>query len=1191
MNWTNEQQSAIDFPVSDIIVSAAAGSGKTAVMSERIINRLTAEDYVDIDRILVVTYTKAAASEIKERVMKKILDKLSDGKNEILSNQLVKIQNSHFCTIHSFCLDLIRKNFYILGIDPNVKIADESETQMLKQNAVNYVINEGYESGDEKFKNIAAFYYRKKDTRLAELILSTYGFSRTMPSSDKWLEMLPELYENDFKVKEIAYDIFKQTIKYITSTLNYAVELCTKQGECAAYINLLSSDLETYDDLLRINDYERIYSCVNDIKFKKWVTDKNIDSEFTALIKKIRDDAKKEFDDIKKKYFAYDPNFVKKINNNAASDIKCLVSLVKKFADKFDELKREANLIDFSDFEHMALRLLKNDDGTPTDTAKYISEQFDEIYIDEYQDCNNLQNEIFKYISGEYRGKPNVFCVGDMKQSIYSFRDANPLLFKQKIDSYNMFDGKTHYEHNKILLNSNFRSRKEILNFVNTLFYRTMSPQCGELEYNNDEMLSYGSDFEDVNPDTKYIDIDIIDKDNGFDTFSEIAESNLTKVEAEAVHVAEKIKKYISDGYVLYDRKEKKTRTAKYSDIVVLMRGMKSSAPIFERIFKKMEIPVYSDKSEEYFDSEEIVFLTSLLKIIDNPDDDISLAAAMKNPVFGFDENDFLKIRLIDKNISFYSCICKYKDSADDELSDKISEFLCKINDFYEKSRYMETDELINYVVIKINFYTYLSTFTDSELKKTNVRFLIQKAKDFEKTNFKGIFSFIRYIDNLKMSDDTKVESARVLGENDNVVRIMSIHKSKGLEFPIVFLARLGSEIRLKEDTKPAIYHSELGIGADSYSGGKVIAKTKSLNKIIVRYQKFKEYISEEMRVLYVALTRPTEKLVLSGVCSLATKVLSKIEYQLANQDERIDPFLIMKSKNFLEIILFGIMRSGGYQADSMSFEMKKYDDGCKYNVSLINMNEIDFDKNPACDMNWEDMYESCTDNYTKISNMLSFEYPYKASSYLPSNMTVTEVKRLSDDDQDLLYDTVSLETPKNFASSKKIYGARLGTLVHKIVEKVNFENIGDENCLDLLIDDMKSKRIIDDNESECIPKDRINRFFSSKLAERMKNNISSLRREFSFKIMIDSSEIFSDANDDNMIIQGTIDAFFIESDENAVIVDYKTDSVLNVNSKDIAEKYKIQIDCYAKAVEKMLNIKVKEKIIYLFATGETINL
>lgn len=1186
MKWTKEQQSAIDFPVSDIIVSAAAGSGKTAVMSERIINRLTGEDFVDIDRILVVTYTKAAASEIKERVMKKIMDKISEGSDNELTKQLIKLPNSHFCTIHSFCLDLIRKNFFRLGIDPNVKIADESETEMLKQNAVSYVLNRAYESNEENFRKISSFYYSKNDVKLSNLILSTYDFSRTMPDSGKWLKDLLKPYESTDIINQTV-DILKQAASYARSKTEYAAELCKKYGIYNSYIGILSSDIEIIDGVFSKSDYDEAFDYINSINYARWAQDKSVDPELSARIKKIRDEAKSCITDVRKKYFVYTLRQLKAVNDDVIVVLNQLIKLVTDFSIKFDELKRESNFIDFSDFEHMALKLLKNDDGTPSDVAAEVSESFDEIYIDEYQDCNNIQNEIFKYISGEYRGCPNVFCVGDMKQSIYSFRDANPLLFKKKSDSYKLFDYSNYHKYNKILLNSNFRSRKNIIDFVNSLFYQTMSPACGELEYNSDEMLAYGSDFEEVNPDTQYIDIDIIDKDNGFDEAASVYDSQLSKTEAEAVHVANKIKKYISGGYTLYDRKSKSKRTAKYRDIVVLMRGVKSTAPVFEKVFKKMGIPVYSDKGEEYFESEEIVFLISLLKVIDNPDDDISLVASMKNPFFGFDENDFMEIRMINRDASFYKCICEYKDAFNDKLSAKITKFIMTVKDFYEKSRYMETDELINYVTATIRFYTYLSTFADSELKKTNVRFLIQKAKDFEKTNYKGIFSFIRYIDNLRTSAKSKAEGAKILSENDNVVRIMSIHKSKGLEFPIVFLTCLGSKIMMKDDKNPALYHTKYGIGLDSYRNDKVILKTKTLNKIIMRHKKYREYISEEMRVLYVALTRPTEKLILSGVCSNAGKLLNDTEYSLCGQNKKINPYIISKADNYMQIILLGIMRSSGFQADSMRYRLTKYDDSCKYNVSLINMNNITLDNTVQTDFDWHKFFSGRTDSFKKINKMLSYEYPYKASSSLPSNMTVTEIKRMHEDESEMLFDSVNLDVPKNFSVTHKIYGAALGTVVHKVMEKLDFSNISDENNVVSQLHMMTENKILSEDEFSALPVNKIKRFCLSSLAKRMQCNNDTLKKEFSFKIMIDSNEIFPGVKDDKMIIQGTIDAFFTDADGSVVIVDYKTDSASKSSSEEIASKYKVQIDLYAKALEKMLSVRVKEKIIYLFDTDE----
>ena len=1191
MKWTTPQQNAINIPVSDIIVSAAAGSGKTAVMAERIINRLTGENPVDIDRILVVTYTNAAASEIRERVMKKILEKLSENSSETLQKQLILLNNAHFCTIHSFCLDLLKKYFYKLGIDPMVKTGDEADLEIMLQDSASNVIKEYFANNDEEFYELMNSYANGKEANMQNIILSLYKFSRTMPQSTKWLLNLPSFYsENCTDAEKQIVGFALMALEYVNNEYKKAVETISQTITCEKWLGVISSEQNATQKALKANKtYADFYNAIWGIEFKSLPPTKGENEKNKAYISACRDAAKKTINSLKEKLFGISPEFVAQDNANIYPKIKKLAEAVIKLGNEFDRIKRSKNTIDFSDYEHMTLSLLKNPDNSPSDIAFEISNQFDEIYVDEFQDCNNIQNEIFSLISGGIRNKPNLFCVGDMKQSIYKFRDANPLNFRKRCETSVLYDGKNTQSANKIFLNANFRSRDSVLCYVNSVFSQLMSEECGELCYTAHEALNYGGSFENVNPAIEEIEIDIINESNDFGQGFEMAKNHLDKTEAEAAHIASKIKEYIDSGYMLYNQKTKSTKKASYRDFVILLRSPKSAVSAYTKIFNEFGIPLYCDNSGGYFETDEVEFLINLLKITDNPDDDISLVTVMKNPIFGFNENTLLEIRLKGGKGSFYSCIKKYIKENNNQTQIKLNNFLSLLDNYHLKSKYMESDEFIDYILSDLDYYVYLSAFPDSKIRKENVRFLIQRAKQFENNNFKGIFSFIKYVENIK--DSKSDECAKTIGENDDVVRLMSIHKSKGLEFPVVILAGTGKQFNTQDIKNPLVIHKDSGVGADSVYPDKGY-KLPSLNKISIKQKIKYETISEELRVLYVALTRPIEKLIITGTVKNGSSFLNSIERTLSVQKSSISPYIVAKAKNFLELIVMASMRSENCELASDKGILTPVSDNIKYNIKTINIGDITLCQKQTKPSDWQFAFDGVTKAHKDISSVLSFEYPHSPSSLISGNLTVTEIKRMNtqNENETTLFDEITLKKPANFAQNGKIYGNIMGTLIHLCMEKLDLTNISNEEAVLSQLGSLVFSGVISEKEKDAIDISRIVKFANSPLGQRIAKNYASLKKEFSFKILTDVSEIYKISSADEIIVQGTIDAYF-EEDGEIVLVDYKTDKVNCGNSKQIAQRYSVQLECYSKALEQITGKRVKQKLIYLFDTNEILEL
>ncbi len=1190
MKWTPEQERAINIPVSDTIISAAAGSGKTAVMAERIISRLTGDNPVDIDKILVCTYTNAAASEIKERVMKKIVEKLKSSNDDFLQRQLILINNAHFCTIHSFCLELIKKYFYVLDINPSVKTGDPTELDILLDKAAAQVIREYFDKADSDFIYLLSHYADSRETKLQKMVLDLYKFAKTMPDCDDMLLSLSDKYDGiNADIESFVSDNILLSLSFAIDEYDHGIELLLKSGICEKWLVLFQNERDMLVDITKGSmDYDTLYNSVNSIKFATLPTyrltgdEGRLKNDIKKIRDKIRDDVIKK---LREKYLSIAPEFIRKDNLRIKPVVSKLAELVHETDIKYTEMKNTEGLIDFSDYEHMALKLLRNPDGSPSDIAYSVSAMFEEIYIDEYQDCNNIQNTIFSLISGEISGRPNMFCVGDMKQSIYKFRDANPLNFKKRCDISRLYTGGELHDSNKIFLNANFRSRPSILDFVNSVFYQIMSEKCGELSYDSNEALNAGGQFEDANSDIDFIDIDIINESDDFGDGIPSPKNSISKIDAEVSHIASKIKAYMDEGYLLYDRASGSHRAAKYSDIVILMRSPKAYTPSFERIFSKAGIPVYCDNSGGYFDTEEISFLISFLKIVDNPDDDIALAAVLKNPIFGFDENKLLRIRMGGGAGSYYHCVKEYISRFNDRISEELKSFISLIDSLYRKSSYMPTDEFLSCIIRELDYYVYLSSFADYKLRKANVRFLLHKAKEFETNSYKGIYNFVRYIEGIK--DDNKAECAKALSADDDVVRVMSIHKSKGLEFPIVFLSGLGKQYNMTDANKAYVIHKDFGIGLDFVYPEKAY-KLTSINKLAIRQKIRLEAISEELRVLYVALTRPVEKLICTAVVKNGSALLNKLEQSLYNQPYRINPYLIMRSASFIELILLAAMRSTGFESASGMCFKNPVSDGVKYNLTLKNISEISLEISEQSLVDIDSAFSEATENYDRLSCILGYKYPYAESSALPGNISVTEIKKLfAEDSENKLYDDMKLVRPSNFGADIPISGSAKGTLMHFCMEKLEFSEITDFSLLKAAIDKLLSASFINDDERKAIDDEKIWSFISSPLGRRM--SAHKINKEFAFKYMIKASEIYDIATDDEIIVQGTIDAFFEDDDGELVLVDYKTDKVADGNTAIIADRYRVQLDCYARALENIIGKKVKQRIIYLFDTNEAI--
>ena len=1191
MDWTDEQTQAINEKNSNILVAAAAGSGKTAVLVERIIRKVVDEG-TDINKLLVVTFTNAAASEMRERVLDAIYKKLDGNPNdEKLLRQITLLNKASICTIDSFCLEVVRNNFYELeNIAPNFRIADTTEIGLLKQEVIEDIFEKKYENEDEDFSKLIHTYtsYRD-DTPLKDLILKIYNYIQSNPFPEKWLNEKVEMFnignnlEDDFSTTQWGKVLLKEMDDELVDGISFL--------KSAAKILEINPDLEKFSQTIRndidmlnvlknnLNSWDKAYEINTNLKFVTWPRNK-VDSLEKDEAKSIRDSVKenlKVLDNI----LVCDSRTANQDIFDMYSILVKLKDIILEFGEEFSKRKREKNIVDFQDVEHFALKILiKEKDGEiiPSDIAKKYQEKYQEIAIDEYQDSNLVQEYILNSVS---KGN-NIFMVGDVKQSIYKFRQAMPELFISKYKSYKTKANKTNDDDLKIQLFKNFRSRENVLYFTNLIFQDIMSDTLGDIEYNEDEYLNLGADYpeekQNLNTEIDVIDLSDEDVELNIENVNEEKleeEDRIENVELEARFVANKIKELVESKFQVWDRKEETYRDIKYRDIVILLRSTSSPAPVYEEELLNLEIPVFSDSSQEYLDSIEIQTIMSLLKIIDNPMQDIPLVCVLRSYIGKFTDNELVKIRLTDSYDNFYTCMQKAIIDVDGDLKEKIQNFFDNLDKWRKEKEYLALDELIWKIYSDTRYYNYVGLMPNGDLRQANLKMLFQKAKDYESSNFKGLYNFINFIDKLKISSGD-MGSAKLIGENDDVVRIMSIHKSKGLEFPVVFLSSTGKQFNLNDLKEDVLLHQEMGIGAKYIDYDKQV-KYDTLSKLAIKNKILLETLSEEMRILYVALTRAKEKLFIIGVTRDFKKDLEKIDSNIERypkENGKINPILVKKCKKYLDWILLVYQYEKNLCSDKV--ELNTY----KKKTLLNTLKKID---NEEVDVLKElESKEANKEELNKISNILNYEYPNILDTTIPTKTAVTTLKQLESKEKILVEKEISLPKPKFLkdGEEEKITSAMKGTLMHLCLQKLDVKVEYDIGKINDLIEELEVKKIITTKEKEAINQNKILEFTKSNIWKELKT-AKEIEKEKPFYINVPAKEIYKENTEENILVQGIIDLYYIDKDNNINLVDYKTDYIENGNEIELINKYKEQLYLYKKALEQVYKKEVKNTYIY----------
>ena len=1170
-NWTREQELAINTRGKNLLVSAAAGSGKTAVLVERIIN-LIIHDKIDIDKMLVVTFTNAAAAEMRERISQVLSRELEKNleNEEHLRRQLNLLNKSSISTLHAFCIQVLKRNFYTIGLDPAFKIGDQSDLLILKQQVLSEILEEAYEKENNDFKSLVESYSENKgDSKIENLILSIFSFIQSQPYPFQWLEEKIEMFnmgqEEFYKsswIKEIKKSILIE-LNGVIDLIEESIYLSSEPGGPEVYKETLKEDKESVERLIRnldpyfAGEMERHILTFSFGRLKPAGKNAEVDPYLKETVSNLRKEYKSIVESLLKENILSRnlSDFLTDVNSMYSS-LKGLYEITLKFYEKFQEKKMEKGIVDFNDLEHFALRILENED-----IADSYKELFEFVFVDEYQDSNLVQETIINKVKREN----NLFLVGDVKQSIYKFRLADPGLF---IEKYLEFKDTEDQFNERIDLSKNFRSRNEILEGINYIFKKIMSKEVGEIDYSEDAWLYPGADYKEG--ENRETEIYIIDKEETeTDDEAELELLELSDAETEAYFAVKKIKELI--GTPTFDIKKGIMRPISFKDIVILLRSGKNWANVFNEVFLKEGIPVYTDDNQGYFDTLEVKIFLNLLKIIDNKKNDLALLSVMRSPLGNFTTEELIEIRKSAPKAAFNEAAVEFSNLNGSHLSEKTKKFFLNLGAWEEKAKYERTEDFLWNLMIQTGFYYYVGAMIKGKQRQANLKFLLEKAALLEKRGMGGLFNFIRFSDDFQKARG-EMGTAKTIGENEDVVRIMTIHKSKGLEFPVVIAAAFGREFNKSDLKGDILLHKNLGIGAKFVDPGKRVFR-ETLPQLSIKKTTKIEGLSEEMRVLYVALTRAKDKLIICGT-------IKNIEKHVEKWSRKISPYELLKSKNYMDWLGMCLFPEKSPNREKfLKMHLMKKDE------VILNISNQLKDRNEIKDnlLNYKDKTPGIAAE--EIHKRFSWEYPDKASRKIPSKITVSDLKKVSVDDmQKILYRIPALvkkpaflEGEKEFSSSEK------GIIIHFFMQNCDLNYVNSKEEINKQISNMEEKELLTSEECKVLNPDKILAFFRSNLGKRMLKS-KNVKREVSFVYKTNISNVIEEAQDNSqdIYIQGIIDCYFEENDK-YILLDYKTDFVNEGSEEELLEKYDSQLRIYKEALEKISGKIVGEAYLYSF--------
>lgn len=1196
------QRRAIDVRNKNVLVSAAAGSGKTFVLTQRVLARII-EDRWDIDSFLIVTFTRDAAAEMKGRIVKSIEEKLKEvtktgeGDNELkrhLEKQLILISRANISTIDSFCSSVVRQNFHKTNLDSGYKNPSDTEAAALKKQAVNEALEELLGEGDEDFKKFYNMFIGKtNDKDVVNMILNLYTFADSLPYPEKWFDECIENYENPKNFYESIWGLryiggIEENIiaarQYADEAMHY-FKYCDK-SEIPQVIKKVYETIENFEEAYRTAGIDEIAK----LEVKFIINLKSVKNEYALMhidvIKRYLNFAKEELNTALKNS-AEEKELVNLLFEESKGNIRSLVKATRNFMKKYSELKLDKQMAEFNDISHFCLNILRDEKGIPTETAKEYQRKFKEIIIDEYQDSNYLQEEILTAVSGIDEGKNNIFMVGDVKQAIYRFRQTTPELFIKK---YAAYSEKNHSEE-LILLSENYRSRKVVLDACNMIFRQIMDERLGNVKYNKDAALNPKAEFpkpEDGMNISESTELIIADTAN---IKEKLAESTIEPKRAEAKLVAMRIYEMMyTNPLFIFDKDENRYRAVEKRDIVILV-NRRTNAGVFYEELNCAGISCIFEKTNPLFRTTEVKNIISLLRLIDNPMQDIDVVNVLHSPIYGMAFDEITKIRNNEPVGNIYNAVNVWAEKDSDNKS-TAKKFISDLEYYRDYAINNSLPELISEIYEKSNYFSCVGIEENGKLRQANLRLFKEKAVEFTESGALDLHSFVEYIE-ADLSDDidenNKTGSVVSLGENEDAVRIMTVHKSKGLEFPVVFVVQLQNQLSRKFKSNDYIFDRELGIGLKYIdTENRIKYKTNPYSIITDKYEE--EEKSEALRLLYVALTRAREKLIMTGIASSRASKTGKeaVLNELAEDRNEILPFAL---RNMADSPLFWILAAlkRNENDTEKAIEQKWV---CVENADSLEELKAEQAVNAICRLNEADNGKT-EGRYTEmIKESLNYKYPYEEETRMPSKISITEIKRKMNSDNaetENIYSEYKIkDVPKFTGKSNKINSAQLGTIYHTIMEHMDFENMKDEKDAEALIESLIDRGIITPEEGRAVSRKKIAEFISSDLFGRIKR-ADKVFRETPFVMSMEASRLKEyETNESEIAVHGIIDLFFKEGDK-LVVVDYKTDRV-NKNTAELAEKYRVQLELYSEALEKNTGKKVDECIIYSIDKGESIN-
>lgn len=1203
VTYTEEQQKAIQTRNANLLVSAAAGSGKTAVLTERIISLITDREHpVDIDRMLVVTFTKASAAEMRERIGKAINERLEQTPEDgHLLRQMALLYNAQITTIDSFCLYLLRNNFGDIGLDPAFRVMEQGERKLLMKDTMDELLEERYQDKeDQDFFLLAECYGENgKDDLLEEITLSLYDYAMSHPYPLDWLENAAKSYAaetfEELEQREWWKDWLAENERLIEQGLMIAEEaegFCRESDGPLAYLPAMEAQKSLLTELKENQAFDRRYEILHEAEIPGFGRAKKTDDkELCDRVKACRESVKKILERLSGCYYDTSEHILA-AQKGAQAAAGALIRLAEDFIERFGRHKRERNVVDFSDMEHLALEVLlqKSEEGTlvPTRAAKEYQDYFECVMVDEYQDSNYVQEYLLKTVARE----DNYFMVGDVKQSIYRFRLARPEIFMKK---YALFKEEAASDI-RIDLNRNFRSRREVLESVNDVFEKIMTGKSAGVSYDERARLYYGAEYPVVEGQSQNTELVLIEKPKEYDDAIDAGNAK----ELEAYYIAGRIQDMMKQHFQIYDSKNKTVRAVSYADIVILLRAMDDQEEALRKVFEKQGIPVYSTTKTGYFSTLEVRTIMSLLQVLDNPRQDIPLYGMMTSYIGGFTEEEAAEIKSgrnrKDGDRCLYDDVCSYReDTAAKPLATKTAALLDMIAKYRRKAKYTGIRELLEELYEKTGYLDYVTALPGGTQRRANLMMLLERASDFEATSYHGLFHFVRYISQLK-AQEVDYGEAGILDEHADVVRIMTIHKSKGLEFPVCFLCGLGKKINRRDVSKPVLLESEYGIGLDHIDPLLRVRRPTILKKAIAD-KILTDAISEEMRILYVAMTRAKEKLIMTGSVNDFEKTVERWRKGGSADDDNI-----LQYSTYQDFLLAAYLGSG---------KGEKYISGSKIEEMIAHTEKDDLvtalskealkDIGIQSDLSWEKVLEE----------RFSVSYPYPELAGLYTKTTVSELKKAAYEDTEAyqMFDTQLKEAyvPKFIRGEEEAsLGSKRGTAVHRIMELIEYrkvwntlEDAGDlsetagrkkpeqkalEDRVKLIMENNIASGKLTKEAAELINVRKCARFLVSDLAGRMikADREGKLYKEKSFFIGIPAKELKEGfPQEETVLVQGVIDVYF-EEEDGLVLLDYKTDRV--AEAEELRSRYHIQMELYARALEQITRKPVKERLIYSFA-------